>query len=138
MLELTQREPVGRRYASQAYRNQCEGRTTFLTAWRDDEPLGSCEVTNGPHPALVNLNVTPAQRGQGVGTALIDAAERLATTSGELTISVADTNNAAARLYLRLGYAPTGRSTTTSYDFVDDDGVKRHAVEVAEALTKRL
>jgi RimJ/RimL family protein N-acetyltransferase len=47
-------------------------------------------------------------------------------------------NPAARRLYERLGYRATGEQTTTTYDFVDADGVTRSATETVEWMVKEL
>ncbi len=87
---------------------------------------------------LKNLNVRTAFRGRGVGTALVAAAEERATGRGSLAIGVGIDNPRARALYERLGYAPTGRETTTTYDYVDDQGVRRTATETDVLLVKDL
>ncbi len=62
-------------------------------------------------PDLSDLFVTPAYRGQGIGTAMLAACEALARARGFAQISLAvnpDHNVRALALYLRLGYRPTG------------------------------
>jgi predicted GNAT family acetyltransferase len=50
------------------------------------------------------------QRGQGIGTDIIEAVARAARekAASELVLSVLSTNAAARRLYLRLGFAERG------------------------------
>jgi GNAT superfamily N-acetyltransferase len=62
---------------------------------------------------LVDLQVMAAHRGQGIGRALMDAAERLALEAGwtrvGLAVTVANPNNRIARdMYARRGYADSG------------------------------
>lgn len=105
-----------RRYARQA-----EGVSTFLVAWQDDRPVGSCEIRwNGcaaPEvraeypdcPEINGLGVWPeSMRSRGIGTALIREAELRAGQRGSpyLGLGVADDNPRAAALYARLGYRP--------------------------------
>ena len=129
-------EPAGRGFASQAFTNQDEGRSTFLIAWHGQTPCGSCEVTLGVQPALLNLNVGEIVRGQGVGTALIRAAESVVGPSGELSIGVATDNSAARRLYERLGYRTTGACRETTYTYVDDDNREHTVTEIDETLRR--
>lgn len=133
---LAGREPPGRGFAVQAFANQDTGRSTFLVAWHDQSPCGSCEVTRSAQPELLNLNVAEACRGRGVGTALIRAAESVAAAAGELVIGVATDNPAARRLYERLGYRATGGHRETTYTYVDDDNHEHTVTELDETLRK--
>lgn len=69
---------------------------------------------------IYSLAVTPAARGQGLATALVEAAQRWATHAGKLAISleVRCDNSAARALYQRLGYTPV--SALSGY--YDDGG----------------
>jgi ribosomal protein S18 acetylase RimI-like enzyme len=60
---------------------------------------------------------TPAHRGQGIGSRLMQLAEARARESGARTLSliVAEDNAGARRLYERLGYATAARRPITSY-----------------------
>lgn len=66
-------------------------------------------------PEVQDFNVLPAYRRQGIGTALMDEAERLIGERGEVAgIGVgmyADYGN-AQRLYVLRGYVPDGRGLT--------------------------
>ena len=131
---------------------QMEGAATYLVAWRGDEPLGVGMVQWGgclgpearaAFPGAVEINhvqVREEFRGQGVGTSLIGAAENLAVRQGrtQVAIAVNDENPEAARLYARLGYAPTGVLDVSEYDWTDDDGVVHHAIERDQLLVKEL
>lgn len=133
-------------------RAQESGAATFLLAWQDNAPVGSGMVQwTGPvgararekFPAAVEINhlqVREGHRGAGVGTALIAAAEQLCAAGGrrEVAVGVAADNEAAARLYERLGYQRTGVVDVSEYDWVDEAGTVHHEVEHDELLVKQL
>jgi GNAT superfamily N-acetyltransferase len=93
-----------------------EGRGTLLIAERDDEAIGYAMLTTGPGAAtwdvgetiveVETLSVLAAERRQGVGTALLEAAEEFAREVGArtLAVGVAYTNSEAIRFYERHGY----------------------------------
>lgn len=131
-------EPPNKLYARSAYARQVGGDSVYLVAWLDRESVGSGEVVFDAPPELRNLNVRPAFRGLGIGTRIIAAAEVVAQSRGALVIGVSDDNDEARKLYLRLGYVPTGEVESYTYSFVDDDGVTHQADETAENLIKTL
>jgi len=57
-------------------------------------------------PEIQDVFVLPERRGDGVGTRLSEAAERLARDRGRdrVSISAGEANEGALRLYRRLGY----------------------------------
>ena len=55
---------------------------------------------------LRRLYVAPQQQGRGIGSALLKA---VATTTGELELTVLEANHHARRFYARHGFRPTGR-----------------------------
>lgn len=67
----------------------------FATSWSASDPLAELSI----------LAVLPSERGQGVGSALLDAVEAQLTELGveDMTISVVTTNVEAMRLYERRG-----------------------------------
>jgi ribosomal protein S18 acetylase RimI-like enzyme len=83
---------------------------TYLVAWEDGRPVGHAHVawtgTELGLPELQDVYVLPERRGRGVGTALTLAAEALAAEQGHgrCSLSVSEQNEAARRLYERLGY----------------------------------
>lgn len=129
---------------------QADGATTYLVVWRDGEPLGAGVVNwtgcVGPRaraafPEAVEINhlqVRDAYRGQGVGSALMAEAERLVVHRGrrQTAVGVADDNPRAERLYLRLGYRPTGVVDLSEYDWTAADGSVHHAVERDQLLIR--
>ncbi len=61
---------------------------------------------------LISMWVHPAHRGRGIGRSLVDAVVDWARGdgAGEVELWVVDGNDAAAHVYARAGFAPTGRS----------------------------
>lgn len=86
---------------------------TYLVAWDGDEPVGHAHVAwEGGHvgvPEIQDMYVLPARRGQGIGAALVEAAERLAVERDyeRMSLSVSEAGE-ARRLYERLGYGDAG------------------------------
>jgi ribosomal protein S18 acetylase RimI-like enzyme len=134
------------------FARQRAGSATYLVAWRQASPVGTCLILwDGPVAAetrnalpdaveISNVHVHPDARGHGVGTALIQAAEERISTRGRstVTIGVAVDNPRAANLYVRLGYRDTGLRSTARYTYPDTDGVEREVVEHDMTLTKRI
>lgn len=125
---------------------QQAGASTFLVAWRDGQPVGSCEVrwdgcaapevqaAHGDCPEINGLGVWPQSfRSQGIGTALIRAAEELARKRGgkRIGLGVDENNLRAAALYSRLGYHPAA-PYLDRWSYQDVEGVTH---QVADACT---
>jgi ribosomal protein S18 acetylase RimI-like enzyme len=84
----------------------------------DDEALVGLVIgvrwTEHPDPAhLYAMWVDPRAREAGVGRALVDAVCQWASTSGtdRLHLCVSETNDGAAAMYERCGFADTGERT---------------------------
>ena len=145
VLALEAREPSTQGYARGAAERQSRGRVVFLVAELSGTLVGSAELTDGHPPEVKNLWVDRSAQGRGVGTALILAAERLVEERHddespgvrELVLGVAQDNPRAAALYERLGYVRTGVVAETTYEYVDERGVRRTATELDEDLLKR-
>ena len=84
-----------------------------LLAFKADEPVGVAICFYGfstfkaePLLNVHDLAVIPTHRGQGIGRALLAAAEDHACTRGccKLTLEVQDGNSGARRLYERVGF----------------------------------
>jgi GNAT superfamily N-acetyltransferase len=84
-------------------------------AWLDDAPVGLVNCFEGystfKDSPLMNIHdivVLPAQRGAGVGQALLACAEQHARARGccKLTLEVLTGNARALASYLRFGFAP--------------------------------
>lgn len=83
-----------------------------LLALRDGQPLGFALARVAADEAeVLSLGVLPAQRGRGVGRALIEALCRLADVlgAGTLHLEVAADNAAALALYRASGFEESGR-----------------------------
>lgn len=87
-----------------------------------------------------HLFVRDAHRGRGVATRLVMAAETKIRAHGAALagMGVADDNDAARKLYERLGYESTGVFDVNTYAYFDDDGIRHDATERNETMIKRL
>lgn len=84
-------------------------RNTTLLVELDGELLGFASLT--PDNATIDLlYVPPYAAGQGVGSALLDALERLATARGATSLSV-DASDTAEGFFTRRGYEVVRRNT---------------------------
>ncbi|MFI8827296.1 GNAT family N-acetyltransferase [Streptomyces sp. NPDC053431] len=138
------------RHADRLARQEA-GLGTYLIAWRDGLPAGHGQVrwdgcaapevraALGDCPEFNGLDVRAELRGQGIGTALVRAAEELARERGRtlLGLGVAHDNPRAAALYARLGYAPV-TAYTDRYGYTDADGVRRDHADGCTFLVRRL
>jgi putative acetyltransferase len=84
-----------------------------LIATLDGSPVGFASL-EGPD-ALDMLYVHPAVAGQGVGTMLADALERLAAARGAARLTV-DASDTALGFFERRGYLPQRRNTVVLHD----------------------
>ena len=91
-------------------------------------------------PELSNLHVVEPARGSGHGTALVGAivAHAAAAGHGGVGLGVGDENPAAARLYLRLGFAETGLRYVDRYTWTDADGVDHDEADPCRYLVRPL
>ena len=135
------------RIHEQLHARQQAGDATYLVAWRGGIPVGTGLVrwrdANAKLPGtpeISNLGVPAELRGQGIGTALVRAAEDAVRDRGlsRVAIAVGDDNPDASRLYSRLGYADSGRRWTATYATFDDDGVEHHVTESGPVLVRHV
>ena len=85
--------------------------STILVARRDGAPVGSVMVGQDGHRGwLYYLAVRPDWQGQGIGTALFDAAEHWLRTRSvpKLQLMVREDNEVALAFYRRLGLERQG------------------------------
>jgi predicted GNAT family acetyltransferase len=87
---------------------------TYLVAWDGDDPVGHAHVawtgTDTGVPEVQDVFVEEERRRRGVASAVMAQAERAAVARGHRQISVGYgvDNEAARRLYTRLGYRDAG------------------------------
>ena len=87
---------------------------SYVVAWDGDEPIGHAYLalteTELGVPEVQDVYVMPERRREGVATALMRAAERLAAERGHrhCSLSFGVGNDAARALYERLGYRDAG------------------------------
>ena len=72
-------------------------------------------------PEISDLNVLPVFRSSGIGSALIEKCEGLATTKSNFIgvgVGLYPDYGSAQRLYIKLGYIPDGHGVTYNYKYV--------------------
>jgi GNAT superfamily N-acetyltransferase len=128
------------------------GRGLYLIAWCGGAPVGhsfvkwpgdlSSRQARAERCAEVeDLFVVPDHRGDGIGTALLEASEQAAREAGHDTIglAVALDNEGARRLYARRGYRDAAQGVfTLRWTSLDDQGVERTWREMCTYLVKDL
>ncbi|HEX9998193.1 MAG TPA: GNAT family N-acetyltransferase [Abditibacterium sp.] len=112
-----------RREQYERYRNENqEGKRITLVAVCGEQILGYTNIIWEPDyepfreagiPEINDLNVVTEFQKQGIGTALIQEAERIALENGKdvmgIGFGLTDDYGAAQRLYPKLGYVPDSR-----------------------------
>jgi GNAT superfamily N-acetyltransferase len=152
--QLEKEIPSGRsRFHHRRFDRQEDGSSSYLIAWRDGRPVGNLLLKwQGPDEEIVHrhlsdvpelnaIGVKEDLRGQGIGTALIEEAEELARKRGYETVGLAvgTENEAAYRLYLRLGYNDWAHGTfMTEWAEIGPAGHERVESEEVIYLTKEL
>jgi GNAT superfamily N-acetyltransferase len=131
---IGKRPEVLRQYVAE----QAGGAVATFVAWDGDACVGYVILRWRSHwfdddiPEIQDFNVARARRRQGIGSALLDAAEACAATrSAVVGIGVGMTADygAAQIMYVTRGYVPDGRGLGTHHRpvrygesvFVDDD-----------------
>jgi ribosomal protein S18 acetylase RimI-like enzyme len=90
------------------YRTHYEG-AAFDVVEVDGEPAGRLYVHRGPSEIrIIDIALTPAYRGRGLGTGLLQALIAEAADGGRTLSIHVEMNNPARRLYERLGFRPAG------------------------------
>ena len=145
--------PGQSRFHHRRFERQQAGEVVYLTAWLAGAPVGNlCVILAGPAsaearaglpagPEMNAFDVVPSLRSRGIGSALLAEAERLARELGHesAVIGVEKSNDAAHRLYERLGYRDwSGGVVRDSYTWTDEDGVEQVQEEDVLWMHKRL
>jgi predicted GNAT family N-acyltransferase len=106
----------------EADRDGRDGEATHLVAVEGGLLLGTCRLLFRGRTARVGrLAVEPAERGRGVGEAILAAAARIARENGADRISL-HAQTYARSLYLRDGYAEQGEP-------FEEEGIEHVAME---------
>ena len=108
-------EGVGSHLPLSRLPHQADEGSTYLVAWDDTAPVGHAHIawsdTHLGLPEIQDVFVLPKSRRQGIASQLTHAAEDEARARGwdRVSLSVSqDGNQAASRLYAKLGYADAG------------------------------
>lgn len=110
--------PFGHEQACAWWRGMADdvarGRRALLVAEADGRIVGTVHLVldqppNQPHRAdLCKMLVLRGARKQGIGAALMDAAEQAARRAGKSLLVLDTASPEAERLYLRMGWTPVG------------------------------
>lgn len=134
-------------------RQQRSGDLTYLVAWLDSAPIGHAlarwtgardEFTARRARGCAHIEdlfVAPECRSRGVGSLILDRAERLAAERGfaRIGLAVGIDNPRARALYERRAYADAGfGSFQIGGTYRDINGVQREWREICEYLIKPL
>lgn len=125
--------PAAREHLRERWRQQLRGEALFLLARRDGVVVGHTMLLRESKYPTVQKAYQPAEinalhayvQGQGIGTAIVAAAEGIAAEWGRAYIGMAVglDNPAARRLYQRLGYEQwTGGRVLDEWTENDADG----------------
>ena len=132
-----------------AYREQLEGRRVMLVADCNDFPVGQLFIQLHSSNRLIadghrrayfySFRVMEMFRRQGIGTALVNEAEGIVMRRGftSVTIAVVKENQAALRLYRRLGYRQFAEDAGR-WSYIDHKGETQYVHEPCWVLEKSL
>lgn len=152
---VTQFSPNNPMFQFNRYATQNRGEGLYLIAWHNNTPVGHfllrwsgpndvpvTKLVNITHSAFLEAGVTVYEyRRQGVATAIIQEAERLAKEKGCtcLGLEVGINNPEAKRLYEKLGYEDWGHGEfPISWEYTDENGNKGIGTEVVIYMKKNL
>ena len=121
------------------------GIRTMLVAVQDGRAVGTISIGGGRFQRegslrLFALNVGPAFRRQGVGTALVKAVEAIAAERGlaEVNLEVTIDNEDSIRLYRNLGYRICGDAVMGHWRNMRDDGTSETIEVPVFVMVKKL
>ncbi|PQV64548.1 Ribosomal protein S18 acetylase RimI [Abditibacterium utsteinense] len=135
-----------RSFYEATWQSHQSGESTLLVADLGGFPIGQIVVLwrgkpSHPHfPDLQSLRVHPAFRGLGVGSRLIEAAEKLCAERdySKVGLSVGLDNPRARQLYEKLGYQSQEIIYDEEWSYLDQNGREIHVVERVLDLAKPL
>jgi ribosomal protein S18 acetylase RimI-like enzyme len=140
-------------YHERKLREQCTGKVAWLIAWYDGLPAGHLQIgwsgTDRPEllphlgdcPHISRVGVRADMRSQGIGSALLEAAEGLIRLRGytRVGLGVGIENMGARRLYERLGYRDAHLGTyTIRWHRYQGRAISEQVEEVCRYLWKEL
>jgi GNAT superfamily N-acetyltransferase len=140
-------------YFADRLARQEAGRGLLLAAWLAADPVGDvylwCEPAEEPEvrhrlpgtPLLNHLEVLPALHRRGIGTRLVQTAERLLRERGHgrVALGVSPDNHDAVRLYEKLGYEEWPHPpVATAYEIFLPGGGRRRGREMCRIFVKPL
>lgn len=139
-----------RRWFDDHFSRQTRGLGMMLAGWRGSRPVGVIymwlDEAEEPElreflpstPILTHLEIHPEHRGNGAGTALIEAGERRLGMLGfpQVALAVEVDNKGAERLYRRLGYTEWPHGTVKCLSLTD--GNRERQIEICKVMTRRL
>lgn len=139
------------------YKQQRYGRRKVFVAECDGEVLGYVtlmpEAMAGPFagrgiPEIVDFNVLKAYQRNGIGSALLDAAEREASKKSDcvcLGVGLHSGYGAAQKMYVKRGYVPDGSGVwyngvplAEMADTVNDDDLNLFLIKQLKVLSHEL
>lgn len=136
---------AGAAQLSTRFKENRTGIRTMLVAVQDGRAVGTISIGGGRFQRegslrLFALDVGPAFRRNGVGTALVKAIEAIAADRDldEVNLEVAIENKDAIRLYGRLGYRICGDPVMDRWNRMRDDGSSETIEEPSFLMVKRL
>jgi len=106
---------------------QSAGKRQIWVAWVKEEPVGYVTLTWFSHyqpflensvPEIMDLNVLPPFRRQGIGSKLLDEAEKAGAQKSPVVgigVGLYDGYGDAQKLYVKRGYIPDGLGPTYRY-----------------------
>ena len=129
---------------------QARGELVLLIAVADSSYLGHCQVVwrsgypgfgERGIPEIQDLNARPDQRRRGIGSALLDAAEKLIARRAKyagIGFGLYADYGAAQRLYVKRGYIPDGRGAHYGAEAVEAGQAYKVDDNLILYLVKRL
>lgn len=125
------------------WHEQDMGYRELLVAVVDGSIVGTVSISDSARPRnslhLFALEVSPAMRGQGIGTAIVRSVLAEAQSRGRARVYLeVRVDNPARRLYHRLGFRRTGPSFVNAWWRFESDGSRERVEESSYRMVKRV